>query len=40
LYVNGMPSKKVSNEKLVDTIEEQVREQIDKRDASNIIVKG
>lgn len=40
LYVNGMPSKKVSNEKLVDTIEEKVREQIDKRDASNIIVKG
>ena len=25
LYVDGSPSKKISNEKLVDTIEEQVK---------------
>ena len=40
LYVNGTPSKKVSNEKLVDTIEDQVREQLEKRKSSNIIAKG
>ena len=40
LYVDGVPLKKVSNEKLVDTIEEQVREQLENRKASNIIAKG
>jgi (E)-4-hydroxy-3-methylbut-2-enyl-diphosphate synthase len=40
LYVDGSPSKKVSNEKLIDTIEEQVKEQLEKRDTSNIIAKG
>ena len=40
LYVDGSPSKKISNEKLVDTIEEQVREQLQKRSAVDIIVKG
>jgi (E)-4-hydroxy-3-methylbut-2-enyl-diphosphate synthase len=40
LYVDGSPSKKVSNEKLVDTIEDQVREKLESRKASNIIVKG
>ena len=36
LYVDGLPSKKVSNEKLIDTIEEQVKEQLEKRNTSNI----
>ena len=40
LYVDGLPAKKISNEKLVDTIEEQVREQLQKRRAIDIIVKG
>ena len=40
LYVNGTPSKKVSNEKLVDTIEEQVKEQLQKKSAIDIIAKG
>ena len=40
LYVDGSPSKKVSNEKLIDTIEEQVKEQLEKRNTSNIIAKG
>ena len=40
LYVDGSPSKKVSNEKLVDTIEDQVREKLESRKANNIIVKG
>ena len=40
LYVDGSPLKKVSNEKLVDTIEDQVREKLESRKASNIIVKG
>tara|TARA_Y100001935_G_scaffold121002_1_gene100082 strand:- start:137 stop:1234 length:1098 start_codon:yes stop_codon:yes gene_type:complete len=40
LYVDGAPSRKISNEKLVDTIEEQVREQLQKRSAVDIIVKG
>ena len=40
LYVDGAPLKKVSNEKLVDTIEEQVREKLEKNKLSNIIAKG
>ena len=40
LYVDGAPSQKVSNEKLIDTIEEQVKEQLEKRNTSNIIAKG
>jgi (E)-4-hydroxy-3-methylbut-2-enyl-diphosphate synthase len=40
LYVDGSPLKKVSNEKLVDTIEDQVREKLESRKESNIIVKG
>ena len=40
LYVNGAPSKKVSNEKLVDTIEEQVKEQLEKKNSIDIIAKG
>ena len=40
LYVNGTPSKKVSNEKLVDTIEEQVKEQLEKKNSLDIIAKG
>ena len=40
LYVNGAPSKKVSNEKLVDTIEEQVKEQLEKKNSLDIIAKG
>jgi len=38
LYVDGEPSKKVSNEKLIDTIEEQVLEKLEKRKLLNIIV--
>ena len=34
------PSKKVSNEKLVDTIEEQVKEQLEKKNSIDIIAKG
>jgi (E)-4-hydroxy-3-methylbut-2-enyl-diphosphate synthase len=40
LYVDGVPSKKVSTEKLVDTIEEQVKEQLEKKSSSNIIAKS
>ena len=40
LYVDGSPLKKVSNEKLVYTIEDQVREKLESRKVSNIIVKG
>ena len=39
-YVNGAPSKKISNEKLVDTIEEQVKEQLEKKNSLDIIAKG
>jgi hypothetical protein len=38
--VNGAPSKKVSNEKLVDTIEEQVKEELQKKSSIDIIAKG
>ena len=40
LYVDGSPLKKVSNEKLVDTIEEQVKEQLQKKSSKDIIAKG
>jgi hypothetical protein len=40
LYVNGAPSKKVSNEKLVDTIEDQVKELLYKKQSLEIIAKG
>ena len=40
IYVDGAPLKKVSNEKLVDTIEEQVKEKLEKRKSTNVIVKG
>ena len=40
LYVDGSPLKKVSNEKLVDTIESQVREKLEKKASDNIIAKG
>ena len=39
LYVNGAPSKSL-NEKLVDTIEEQVKEQLEKKNSIDIIAKG
>jgi hypothetical protein len=32
--------KKISNEKLVDTIEEQVKEQLEKKNSLDIIAKG
>jgi hypothetical protein len=38
--VNGAPSKKVSNEKLIDTIEEQVKEELQKKSSIEIIAKG
>lgn len=40
MYVNGSPRKKVSNEKLIDTIEEQVQIQLEHRRSNNIIAKG
>jgi (E)-4-hydroxy-3-methylbut-2-enyl-diphosphate synthase len=40
LYVDGSPLKKVSNEKLVDTIESQVREKLEQKVSDNIIAKG
>ena len=40
LYVGGSPLKKVSNEKLVDTIEEQVKKELEHRKSNNIIAKG
>jgi len=40
LYVGGAPLKKVSNEKLVDTIEEQVKKELENRKSNNIIAKG
>jgi len=40
LYVDGVPLKKVSNEKLVDTIESQVREKLEQKSSDNIIAKG
>ena len=40
LYVGGSPLKKVSNEKLVDTIEDQVKKELEKRKSNNIIAKG
>ncbi|MDB4029673.1 flavodoxin-dependent (E)-4-hydroxy-3-methylbut-2-enyl-diphosphate synthase [Gammaproteobacteria bacterium] len=40
MYVNGSPRKKVSNEKLIDTIEEQVKIQLEHRRSNNIIAKG
>ena len=40
LYVDGSPRKKVSNEKLVDTIEAQVKEELENRKLNNIIAKG
>ena len=40
LYVDGSPLKKVSNEKLVDTIEDQVKQELEKRKSNNIIAKG
>jgi len=40
IYVDGAPLKKVSNEKLVDTIEEQVKEKLEKRKSTNVIAKG
>ena len=40
MYVDGSPRKKVSNEKLIDTIEEQVKIQLEHRRSNNIIAKG
>ena len=40
LYVDGSPLKKVSNEKLVDTIEDQVKQELEKRKSNSIIAKG
>ena len=40
MYVDGSPRKKVSNEKLIDTLEEQVKIQLEHRRSNNIIAKG
>ena len=41
MYINGKPSEKVSNESLVDRIESEVREQLNRnQNESDIIAKG
>jgi hypothetical protein len=41
MYINGEPSEKVSNESLVDRIESEVREQLNRNhNESDIIAKG
>ena len=41
MYINGEPSEKVSNESLVDRIESEVREQLNRnQNESDIIAKG
>ena len=39
-YVSLSHAKKVSNEKFFDTIEEQVKEQLEKKNSIDIIAKG
>ena len=40
LYINGLPSKKLSNEQLVDEIESQVRDKINSSSSDTIIARG
>jgi Enzyme involved in the deoxyxylulose pathway of isoprenoid biosynthesis len=40
LYINGLPSKKLTNEELVDEIESQVRDKINSLSSDTIIARG
>ena len=40
LYVDGLPNKKITNENLVNEIEEQVREKLLKRNSKDIIARS
>jgi (E)-4-hydroxy-3-methylbut-2-enyl-diphosphate synthase len=40
LYINGLPSKKLTNEELVDEIEFQVRDKINSLSSDTIIARG
>ena len=40
LYINGLPSKKLTNEQLVDEIESQVRDKINSSSSDTIIARG
>ncbi len=40
LYINGLPSKKLTNEQLVDEIELQVRDKINSSPSDTIIARG
>lgn len=40
LYIDGVPDRKISSDKLVDEIEAQVREKLSLRDNSDIIVRS
>ena len=40
LYINGLPSKKLTNEELVDEIESQVRDKINSSSSDTIIARG
>jgi len=40
LYINGLPSKKLTNEELVDEIESQVRDKINSPSSDTIIARG
>ena len=40
LYIDGLPSKKLTNEELVDEIESQVRDKINSSSSDTIIARG
>ena len=40
LYIDGLPSKKLTNEELVDEIESQVRDKINSSSCDTIIARG
>ena len=40
LYIDGVPDRKISSDKLIDEIEAQVREKLSLRDNSDIIVRS
>ena len=40
LYINGLPSKKLTNEELVDERESQVRDKINSSSSDTIIARG
>jgi len=40
MYVDGLPNKKISSEKIVDEIEDQVRSKIAKKKPVEIIARN